>query len=367
MNTKPLSSPKLLKVIEQNFISELRKANAAYLSEGKNNTSLQFIVNHLPSSSLVKAGKLFQSLVIGGTITKKALCRKTEKDFEIVNQEKEKDLPLLTQKEGFFQFIDAYVDPKICVLGINFAYPMKPIFEHGKLDGILLETSREKAISAQSLIGKKIGKEIGQYMSEKRGRSISVSVGNDTACLLLSGKTRVFGDNLACGVIGTGLNFGLLLDKNIMVNLESADFDKFPQRELGKTLSDKFGSPFGKETNGWSLYRHFNAEIKEKKIDFPLLTSTKQLSEVSQQNISQVSDIAQKHLTHSAQLVACQIAGIADFKQQDMVFVMEGSLFWKGNKYKETVEYTVQQLTQKHIFFIRIPNSGLLGAAKLIA
>lgn len=173
---------------------------------------------------------------------------------------------------------------------------------------------------------------------------------------------------MACGIVGTGLNFGLLLDNNTMVNLESADFDKFPQSKLGKALAEQFGSPFGKETNGWSLYRHFNAEIEGRHMNFTPLTSTKQLAEVSQQNIPQLSDIAQKHLIRSAQLVACQAAGIAAFRQKDMVFNMEGSLFWRGNNYKKTVEETIKKLVPEYnVKFIQIENSEILGAAKLVS
>ena len=51
-----------------------------------------------------------------------------------------------------------------------------------------------------------------------------------------------------------------------------------------------------------------------------------------------------------------------------MTFVMEGSLFWKGYKYKETVEQTVKQLLPEYcIKFIRLENSDILGGAKLLS
>lgn len=368
MSNEVLLPSEPLRVIQQNFLKELRAAQAAYNMHAENKTSLPFIVSQLAPSPLVQEGELFQALVIGGTVGKKALFRKTGDGIEIVEEAREEELPSLTQAKDFFEFIDASVSPYAHVIGINFAYPVKPVFEHGKPDGILLETSREKAVNAQDLVGRKIGEEIEKYMSEKRGTSISVAVGNDTTCLLLSGRTKTSGDNLACGIVGTGLNFGLLLDENTMANLESADFDKFPQSQVGKALAAQYGSPFGKEVNGWSLFRHFNAEIKEKGINFPLPTSTKQLSELSQQNTPHISNIAQKHLNRSAQLVACQAAGIAEFKEQDMVFVMEGSLFWKGNNYKETVKRTVKQLVPEYkIDFVEIEDSAIIGAAKLVS
>lgn len=354
--------------IHQNFLTELRTAHAATIAGTENRTSLPFIVNPLPSSPIVQEDELFTTLVFGGTLGTKALCRKTKSGIEIISQNPETALPHFTRGEDFLAYVeDATKDDPSAVIGVNFAYAASPVFERGRLDSVLLEADPTNAVDASDLVGKKIGEEIERYILEKRGKKVTVSVGNDGICLLLSGKTLIPGDNLAFGVVGTGLNAGFLLDKNTAVNLESNRFDKFPQTKVGEELTRLLGNPFGKEINGACLYRHFNAEIEDKGIQHSPLTSTRQLSELSQTNIPVVSGIAQKHLDRSAQLVACQTAAIADFKGQDTVFVMEGSLFWKGHNYKETVAKTVRQLTSRRVTFVEIPNSGVVGAAKLVA
>ena len=56
--------------------------------------------------------------------------------------------------------------------------------------------------------------------------------------------------------------------------------------------------------------------------------------------------LAREVIEKSADLVATHIAGIAEYKQSDTVFVLEGSLFWKGYHYKERVEEVVRKLTR---------------------
>jgi hexokinase len=98
----------------------------------------------------------------------------------------------------------------------------------------------------------------------------------------------------------------------------------------------------------------------------------------------EASQIARALLKRSAQLVACQIAGVVEFKNPSpspsplegegrdeevgMVFNMEGSLFWKGNNYKTIVQETLKQLVPKYnVRFVEIKDSGILGAAKLVS
>ena len=57
---------------------------------------------------------------------------------------------------------------------------------------------------------------------------------------------------------------------------------------------------------------------------------------------------------------------MAEFKQHDITCVMEGSLFWKGFGYKETVAETVKKLTNYSVDIAEIDNSPILGAAKLV-
>ena len=92
------------------------------------------------------------------------------------------------------------------------------------------------------------------------------------------------------------------------------------------------------------------------------------MDEVAFKDIPLISLLAREVSDHSSSLVSCEIAGIAEFLKKDCVFVIEGSLFWKGWRYKENVGVTVRQLVPHYqISFVFIEESGVLGAAKLIS
>ena len=351
-----------LKAIQQDFLQELKDA----YSDKK--TSLPFIVHQISSKPIIRDGETLRSLVVGGTVTKIANLKKSGDSIDVLGK-KEQQVHFKNE-EDFLAFVNNELPDNIDVLALNFAYPIQPVFENGKLDGVLLAVTKEGGF--HGLVGKKIGKEVEDYVLAKRNKKIKVAVANDTICLLLSGLTKYSFDNLAAGIVGTGFNIAFFLGQDRLVNLESANFDKFPQTKEGRIVDQESTQPgkslFEKETAGAYLYKHFNLIIKNKNIDFPSINSTEELNSLSFENIPQVSDIAKSLLKRSAQLVACQIAGITDFMNRRMVFNMEGSLFWKGNNYKETVEKTVRQLVPNHkVEFVEIKDSGILGAAKLVS
>lgn len=361
-----ISIKNTLQQIKINFEGELKKA-----AQGKK-TSLPFIAHQIPSS-LAKEDEVFEILVIGGSIWKKAFCKKTKAGIAIVKKQTEQSVVFKTEQE-FLDFINLELSDNIGILAINFAYPLNPVFENGRLDGILQRVTKEGAF--HGLIGKKIAKEIEGYILKKRNKKITVSVANDTVCLLLSGLTKYKWHELAAGVDGSGVNFAFFLNKNSLVNLESGNFDKFAKTREGQIIDSQSNNPggwlFEKETAGVYLYKHFNLIIRERGINYPQVSSTEELNTLCHKQVRhdmvRASEIARSLLKRSAQLVACQIAGIVEFKKHNMVFNMEGSLFWKGNRYKETVKQTVRQLLPKYnASFVEIKDSGILGAAKLVS
>ena len=166
------------------------------------------------------------------------------------------------------------------------------------------------------------------------------------------------------------MNFAFYLDESHLVNLEAAFFNKFPQSEEGKTIDAESlstgASVFEKEVSGEYLYRHLNILLAKHHSHHPVIETTEQLNRLAKGNIQEVSQLAQGLFEHSAALIACQIAGIAEFKGTDMVFVMEGSLFWDGWHYKQMVETYISRLTKYKITFKEIDNCGIIGAAKLV-
>lgn len=355
-------SLKDLEIISKNFLAEIQKSYKG------NKTSLRFISHKLSSTPLVKENENFQVMVVGGSILKKALLKKTESTIKILKIENEKNI-YFDNENDFLDLISQELYPKIETLALNFAYPLKPVLQNKKMDGTLISST--KGANLHDLVGKKIGKEIEDFVLKKLKRNIKVAVANDTVCLMLSGLTKFNWDKLACGIVGTGMNFALFTDSNHLVNLEAAGFNKFAQTPEGKIADRQSNNPgkslFEKETAGRYLYEHFNIILKEKNISFPAIKSTEELNRLSLKNAPVISAIAKNLIRKSAQFVACQIVGITEFKKQNMIFIMEGSLFWKGNNYRETVIETVGKLVPEYkADFVEIENSAILGAAKLV-
>lgn len=386
-------------------------------------TALPFIRHTLSSTPIVKPGEEFQSLTIGGSIcqsdrmridptsssTKLGIRGARGKIHSLDHKIQEQ--PAFHTGEEFLAYVESLLDPNVRVVALNFAYPLTPVSRDGLLDGVLVSGSKENTF--RELTGKPVGQTIEQYIKRKLGRDIRVSVANDTICLLLSGLTKYKWDKLAAGIVGTGLNFAIFLDEHTAVNLESANFNKFEQTSEGKLIDKESVSPgtalFEKETSGAYLYKHFNI-IAERNGLKKRIASSKELSKLAEsahrhavrrladQHLNQwnykilkpsfvppsrdfgraskpgmtIGDnersslIALMLLQRSAQMVACQIAGIVEFQKRDLTFVMQGSLFWKGYTYKEMVGETVKRLTNYNARFVEIENADLFGAAKLI-
>lgn len=363
---------KQLQHFQRRFRREIETAFQAYQKREQNHTSLPFIQNRLPTKPMLQNGESFQVIVIGGTYVRSALCRisqRSDNGFTYAKRPKVSALPNITSQNDFVSYLTDQVYPCVQRVVLVMANALKPAFTDGRLDGQLIEVSDEKALAAHDLVGKYIGKEIESKLSIRLKRTVILSVVNDGICLLLSGlKKRRMHQGLVFGIAGTGINFGFLLADDICINLESAEFDAFVPSATGAALAEqRLGSPFGRETNGKFLCLHFNNHLKKRRLAYPPLASTEELSTLASKNVPCVSKLAQSILYRSASLVACQIAGIADFLRRDICCIMEGSLFWKGYNYRQKVSKVVRKLTQKDVEFLKIPNGEIVGATKLIA
>ncbi|MDZ4209999.1 MAG: hypothetical protein U1C56_02360, partial [Candidatus Curtissbacteria bacterium] len=170
--------------------------------------------------------------------------------------------------------------------------------------------------------------------------------------------------------VGTGINFSIFLDSEQLVNLESGNFDKFPVSEETKQIdrqsTQKNKYLFEKETAGAYLFKQFDQILKNKNIQHKQITSTAQLNALANKNLGEPSEIARYLFEKSAGLVASAMAAITDFSQRDLVFVMEGSLFWHSLRPK--IERYLKQLAPEYrTKFAKIEDSEILGAAKLVS
>ena len=351
-----------LATITNNFVKELSDSQ-----RGKK-TSLPFIIHELSKSPIAADKESFQVLKIGGSIMQNALVHKEGSDIVVESVEEER-LPIFTTGKAFLAFIKSHLRKNIRILALNFAYPLKPVFENGKLDGILVNGTKEHSFTG--LVGKQIGNAIEEHIEKIFRKHVSVSLANDTICLVLAGLTKHKARQLAGGVVGTGLNFAFFLDDQHLVNLEAANFDKLtvsPEAHLidGRSLTQG-RSLFEKETAGGYLYLHYNLTIAKTNPSFHPVESTHGLDKVARGELPGDKKLARSLFERSAQLVACEIAGIVNFKKCDITFILEGSLFWIGYHYRDTVEKTVKLLAPSYkVTFEEIKDCGIIGAAKLV-
>lgn len=349
--------------VTENFVKELSQAAAG------EPTSLPFIRHSLVDTAIVGEGETFQSIVAGGSCFQKALMRKTAGELEIIHSG-EGDQPVFATKEIFFEFLASHVEPDVLIIGLNFAYPMEPVVRGDILDGTLTRGTKEN--NFDGLVGQVVGKEFEIYMKEKHGRDLRVACANDTICLLLSGLLRHQPTELAAGIVGTGMNFAIFLDEHTAVNLESSNFDKFERSEPGiavDKISNQPGTSFyEKETAGAYLYQQLNHLIKERGLPVPEVDSTKLIDKYAQDANEEVAKAAQEVIDRAAHLIAAQIAGLMKFCGRDLTFIMQGSVYWKGYTFKETVGELVKELCPEYTAtFEKDPLSDLNGAAKLVA
>jgi hexokinase len=352
-----------LTTITQAFVTELSDAAA-----GKQ-TSLPFIQHQLPQTTKVRDGETMQVIAIGGSIAKTALIRKTN-DTLLIRQRSEKVQPVFRTIQDLETFVLELFDADVSHLAVNFAYPMQPVFENDLLDGVLLHGTKENTF--YGLENQRIGAWFAASYAHRFKKPITVSCANDTVCLLLSGMTEYIPKTFAAGIVGTGINAALFLDEKTIVNLEAANFARFPLSEPAKRVDQHSESPgtalFEKETGGAYLYKHFNELIEMKSLPYSPIDSTHTLKKIACNPSHPAHSLAEALITHSAAYIGCMLAAITAFSGRNLTFIMEGSFFWEENIYKQLVEQTLQTLIPDNTFLLtRSEESTILGAAKLLA
>lgn len=348
--------------ITQSFLQALRASAAGQ------QTSLPFIRHEYSPISVVGNEEIFQVLVIGGSVYKSAMLQKIGDRLYILSQT-DGDLPVFATGQQFLDFCVGLVDKHIRVVGINMAFPLHPSFVDGRLEGNLAFATKEHIF--EGLIGEPIAQRIAEAVEAERGQKIVTAVANDTICLLLSGLTRMKWDQVAAGIVGTGMNFALFLDEQTLVNLESANFSDFELSPEAKVVDAASSQPgkgvFEKEISGGYLHLLFNAGLKLRGIDHPELENTRQIDLVASGSFGAATELADELLARSAGLVAAHIAAVTLFLDRPTSFVMEGSLFWKGYRYRERVLRQVAELVPQHdVLYLNVPDSGVLGGGKLV-
>jgi len=349
-------------IIKKNFLQELRDANA-----GKT-TSLRFIKHVLPTEKLVSDDEVFQVLVVGGTVFRKALLKKVREQLIFLDEYSEKH-PDFSSKNSFLEYISKQMYPDINTVAINFAFPLVPQARDGRLDGKLLTETKETPF--EGLMGEFIGLTIEQYVANRYSRYIHTFVLNDAICLLLSGPNESELGFTAGAIMGTGTNMSFSYE-GLAINLESGNFDKFALSneclEIDASSDQLRSSLFEKETAGGYLYKHFNYFIHKNQVVFEPISSTLELQVIALDNRNvKAQSLARDILEKSGAYFAGQIAGLTAFKNHDMTFIVEGGMYWENDLYQKFVGDYLKILSPEfEIKILKVDNSSIIGAANLL-
>lgn len=352
-----------LQEIRKNLVNEFTEAN-----KGAKN-SLAFAKNKIQKNEISDNGKA-QVIVIGGSNLATGIVEKKDGHVHVISQKNE-ELPVFKSKELLLEFIHSHLEEGVDRVGLNFAYPLNTTFRDGKLDGQLIKGTKEHTFDG--LVGNNVGQTIEEYILEKTGRKIDVVVANDTVCLVLSGLEKDKSINLVGGVVGTGFNFGFFINEDVVVNLESGNFNKFPVTDSGQVLDSESQHPgfqlWEKEISGAYLYLHYNYYVEKNNSEHPAISSSVELSMIAAGEKEGDKELASSIIKRAAELVATQIAAIYDFKDKNPITVIiEGSLYWKGCNFSNFVKEFLSELEIdiNDIKIEFIDNSSVIGAAQLI-
>lgn len=368
---KMIPSLRELKKISKNFIKELDLSKLKDPESSLSYLAQEFIKNQ---EELVDSTKKIQVFIVGGSVFEKAELVLRKGEPRLLNLEKS-PITVFATKESFLDFISSHVDRDTELIGLNFAYPMISQLRDGLIDGKLVMAS--KGNDFKGLIGKFVGFELERYLLNTREQKVRVAVANDTVCLCLSDFNSKNEETVAL-IVGTGYNIALFERDNLIVNLEAGNFSGF-NSSLANKIIDKYSNSIGyykseKEISGKYLYRHYNIYLSATEKLFNTIESAKVLSWIASgeedYDFEEVS-LARGLLERSASLVASHIAGIVSYKGlKNLNLIVEGSLFWKGYKYKDNFEKHFKSLieeTELIDYNIKaIDHSGLLGAGKLV-
>ncbi len=307
--------------LEKNFLSEL------ILASHNKPSSLSYFHNNFPNKPLLSQGTV-QAFVIGGTNYEVATAQISDngRHTKVIKHHSGR-IPQFIDADSFLQFIGTQIDPKIEALAINFAYNIQPtVGTFGEVDGILVTGTKEHVFKGL------IGKAIGAYLKQQLHLTVPVTIVNDTVCL---GRNSL--------VVGSGFN---ICFNNI--NFEAGNFDKFdgtPELEKIDRHSEIPGiGRYEKMLSGVYLPHHYNLLAKKLGITTPPVTDAKELSRLAVHTDAS-GLLARILLIRSAGMVAAALAAVYEFSgKQSITFTTDGSLFWKGWKYKTNVEQELIKL-----------------------
>lgn len=352
-----------IKLLSENVSSEISSAVSG------TDTAFAFLRNPLPHIQFVPFNQIFQVITLGGTnISQSSVSVNSDKHVNF-SQPRTQTFGVIENVDKLFDIVLEVLDPTYSQIVLNFAYPIRPfITKSGLLDGVLSHSTKEHQFNG--LIDYPVGETLSKMLEEKFQKHFKIICANDVVCLTMASinNSNNYEKHVSM-VLGTGNNFGMFLDSNTIINLESGNFGNFEQTSSGAFIDSQSNNPgfqkFEKEVAGKYLYQHFNYYAKQKNLDITLEDSI-QLNDLAISS-GERAQLAKDILLRSAAFVAAMLSGIQTFKNQSLECVTEGSLFWNGYDYKTSVKSVLEELgkNESDINIIKVNQSSLVGAANL--
>lgn len=369
---------RIIKKLSYSFANEIKKTKN---KKPSSLSALSYTINYRK----LKNNNKGVALVADGTIGKHAFWTYSKNKIKLTDKETF-GLPASSTKDDYFRLLTQKVNSNSAIssIGLNLSYALEPKIRDGNLDGKLIRFAKEHLI--KGLKGKLVGKELENYLSDKKHIIKPVSVANDIICILLAGiNTNQSSPPQIAGLAAEGMNFAFIdsakewttLNKksftNIAINLEAANYNMIPLTKAGKvinTISDYPDKALAEKESG-SKYLFLLYNWIMKKVyghTFQPISYTQQLNRIIKQKSHKGSDLANMLLERSSQIAVIELCGILIYlkKKGGVPVIMEGDLFWKGFKYKERVEKWIKIiLPHVNVQFIHNQDSDLIGAATL--
>jgi hypothetical protein len=341
MSTKTFTTQELKKISHE-FSFELSLAK-------KNQGSLKFEKNKI-GTSFFFVNKKVQVIYVGSSHAEFATINYHNQSSKILDFTTKK-IDRITTGQDLINLIIENLDQNTEQVVITFAAHLQTTNNKSFTDSILRNNHRIHDFSF--LLNKSVGAWISEQIEQRIFKKIHFSALNNLVSLGLSVDQNATTKTIL-GVVASGVNFGFLENGEI-INLESGKF-KYNQSEVSTQIG---------EEHLWKVYNRQaaqqNLELLSKAQDFRIVLNSENLAEKNLANII---------FKRSAQLVGAKICGLVkglNWNKEKINFIIEGSLFWEVENYRELVLETLSNLgaNLENLQFVRNRHSFLIGSSKI--
>lgn len=395
------------------FLSEMKKG-----LEGEN-SSLMMIPTYVGADNDVEANKPVLAIDAGGTNFRAAKIYFDQNMKLVTENTRYGKMPAVDRELSNKEFFDTlagyladYKSVSGCV-GFCFSYAVE-MFPNK--DGKLIGWSKE--VKAPEVVGQMIGENLLKAMGTPNREIVIL---NDTVATLLAGKAATAGkeyDTYIGFILGTGTNTcyiesnknitktsGLDPNGNMIINIESGNFDKASRGDIDVAMDNLTKSPgtyaFEKMISGGYFGPVCTTAFKQAAAEGLFTTTTKDnitaMAELTSEEVNKfvcgieletnplvkifasdadktlATEIIEGLIERASKLVAANIASVvlktgkAKTAGKPVLMTIEGTTFYKLKDFRKMFESYMQEFlsgeNKRYYEIVEVENSSLVGAA----